>query len=197
MKIKKIGRSNFDIKVKIAAAAMVCLLFGSCVSLKTPKRDDLVRLKTPQLIGKYATWSSDQFKTHLGKDTIIPVDLWRLLGTSSETDSVTRKQATHMELRLTDKNHVTAILYKGDVALKKEVIKGRVRRGYFRKKTEADLMGVPPFYWSLSSQKVQFGIGKEQQLFVDAAAETGGSILIIGASSGGFTRSYTVPLYVK
>lgn len=64
-------------------------------------------------------------------------------------------------------------------------------------KHELSFSGVPPFYWSMNSSKMQFGLGKQGELFIDEADETNGSILIIMAGTGGFTTSYTVPKYLK
>lgn len=171
--------------------------FVSCVSLKTPKRTDLVELNAPMLIGKYPLKTSQTFRTHTQKDTVVSVPVWYFFKNSEGTDSVELAQATHIKLEVTDKKHATATLYNGNIALKTGINKGRFRKGYFRMKHELSFSGVPPFYWSMNSSKMQFGLGKQGELFIDEADETNGSILIIMAGTGGFTTSYTVPKYLK
>ena len=42
---------------------------------------------------------------------------------------------------------------------------------------------------------MQFGLGKQGELFIDAASETNGSFLFLMAGTPGFTKSVTVPAY--
>lgn len=171
--------------------------FASCVSLKTPKRTDLVPLQAPITIGKYPVNINLTIKSRSYKDTVISKVVWNYFKHSRGKDSLELAQATHIELKLADEKHLQATLYKENVPLKTEFLKGRLRKGYFRAKHELSLKGIPPFYWSTSSAKMQFGIGKERQLYIDTADETNGSILIMVAGTPGFTRSLTVPVYEK
>jgi hypothetical protein len=174
---------------------LTCALFSSCVNLKTPKRADLVPLEAPMLVGKYPVKTNRTIQITSTKDTLIPTVLWYYFKNSSLTDSLEVAQATHIELRLTDKKHAAATLYNGSIPLKTKINDGRLRKGYFRMKHELSFSGIPPFYWSMSSAKIQFGIGKENQLYIDAADETNGSILIMVAGTPGTTRSLTIPAY--
>lgn len=177
---------------------LTVFLFSSCVSLKTPKRTDLVTLQAPMLIGNYPVKFNREVKIYDSKSTqdkLIPVILWYYFKNASRTDSLAVARATHIELKLTDKKHVTATLYAGNTPLKTKINEGRLRKGYFRMKHELSLKGVPPFFWSISSAKIQFGLGQEKQLYIDQANETNGSILIIMAGTLGFTTSLTVPPY--
>jgi len=182
---------------RLSAVITIALFASSCVSLKTPKRSDLVDLKSAKFIGKYPIKVNRTFKTNAQKDTVISMPIWYFFKNSDGIDSAELAKATHMELTLTDNTHVTSGLYKDDVLLKTEVIKGRIKNGYFRKKHSLSFSGIPPFYWSMSSNKMQFGLGKQGQLYIDQADETNGSILIIMAGTPGFTTSLTVPPYFK
>lgn len=179
-------------------ALLTIFLLSSCVSLKTPKRTDLVTLQAPMLIGNYPVRFNRAvkvFDSKSNKDTFIPTILWYYFKNASGTDSLDIARATHIELRLTDKKHATAALYAGNTLLKTKINEGRLRKGYFRMKHELSLKGIPPFFWSMSSAKIQFGLGKDKQLYIDAADETNGSILIMVAGTPGFTTSLTVPPY--
>ncbi|MEJ7557474.1 MAG: hypothetical protein WKF66_04135 [Pedobacter sp.] len=171
---------------------ILLFLFCSCVSLKTPKRDDLVRLNAPMVIGKYPISSDRIFKTQLGNDTIVTDTIWGHFTDSNLKNRSNLLRSTHMELQLVDNKHLKSILYKGEIPLETGVIKGRLRKGYFRTHN-LSMTGVPPFYWTMDSSKMQIGTGKDGQLYIDSANETSGSILIIGASTGGFTTSRVVP----
>jgi hypothetical protein len=192
-------RSGF-LGVSIPAALIISLSFTACVSLKTPVRADLVPLNAPMSIGKYpvrVNRTVSNSASSKSQDTIISTVIWYYFKNSPGNDSLELSKATHFELNLTDEKHATAILYNGKVPLKTDINKGRLRKGYFRLKHDLSFSGIPPFYWSMSSSKKQFGIGKEGQLFIDAADETNGSILIMMAGTPGFTRSMTVPIYEK
>jgi hypothetical protein len=170
-------------------------LFVSCVSLKTPKRADLVPLQAPMMIGKYPVSVNRTIKGKLQKDTIIPTLVWYYFKSSEGKDSLELAKATHIELQLPDEKRITATLYSDGTALKTETLKGKLKNGYFRARHDFSMKGIPPFYWSASSAKIQFGIGREGQLYIDSADETNGSILIMVAGTPGFTRSLTVPVY--
>ena len=176
---------------------IIGLFLSSCVSLKTPKRPDLVPLQAPMLIGRYPVKINRSVSHNAMKDTLISTTVWYYFKNSPGKDSLELTQATHMELTLNDAKHVTATLYNNRTILKTDQFKGRLRKGYFRRKHNLSLSGIPPFYWSISSNKMQFGIGKARQLFIDHADETNGSILIIMAGTPGFTQSITVPFYNK
>ncbi|MCD0489453.1 hypothetical protein LPB86_14515 [Pedobacter sp. MC2016-14] len=175
----------------------IIMLQSACVSLKIPRRNDLVPLQAPMLIGKYPAIIERKLTLYSGKDTLLPTIIWYHFKNSPGKDSAELAQATHMELILKDAKHISSTLYKDDVALKTDVIRGRLKKGYFRKKHQLSLSGIPPFYWSISSNKMQLGLGKEHQLFIDHADETNGSILIIVAGTPGITSSLSVPRYVK
>lgn len=173
-------------------------LLSSCVSLKTPKRTDLIALQAPMLIGNYPVRFNRTVKMYASKstkDTLIPTILWHYFKNASGTDLLELSRATHIELKLIDKKHAAATLYAGNTALKTKINKGRLRKNYFRMKHELSFRGVPPFFWSMSSAKMQFGLGKEKQLYIDEADETNGSILIIMAGTPGFTTNLTVLPY--
>ncbi|RZM23881.1 MAG: hypothetical protein EOO88_24715 [Pedobacter sp.] len=174
---------------------LIMVLFASCVSLKTPKRTDLETWTSPMLIGKYPVRINQIAKSGSARDTVFPITIWYMFKNSEGRDSAELAQATHMELRLVDKKHVSSTLFNGEKALKTDIINGHLKNGYFRKKHNLSLSGIPPFYWALSSNKMQFALGKEKQLYIDQADETNGSILIIMAGTPGFTRSYTVLPY--
>ncbi|ETZ22355.1 hypothetical protein [Pedobacter sp. V48] len=196
--MKEKTEKTLIVNKKVNLTAVVLLgVFASCVSLKTPKRADLVPLQAPMIIGKYPVSINRTIKSRSYKDTVISSVLWYYFKNAAGKDSLELAQATHIELKLTDENHLNATLFKGNVPLKTEVVKGNLRKGYFRTKHDLSLKGVPPFYWSMSSAKMQFGIGKERQLYIDSADETNGSILIMVAGTPGFTRSLTVPVYEK
>jgi len=182
--------------LQVVTITLACLSFCSCVSLKTPKRADLVPLNAPRLIGSYPTKVAMEYvnnKDTLKNDRII----WYHFKDDEGKDSVELKEATHFEIRLIDNKHVQSVLYNGDRVLKTSVAKGRLRKGYFRFKGSVSLSGIPPFCWAMESNKSQFGLGKNGQLFIDAADETDGGILIIMAGTPGFTYSVTVPVYRK
>lgn len=197
MKGKQLMTFVFGRKIRLVILLFIALFYGSCVSLKTPKRADLVSLQAPMFIGKYPVTVNRIVKSEFHKDTIIPTVVWYYFKNSSGKDSLELTQATHITLTLTSQKQLKAILYNRDVPLKTELLKGRLRKGYFRAKHELSLSGVPPFYWSMTSSKMQVGIGREKQLFIDSADETNGSILIVMAGTPGFTRSITVPVYEK
>ena len=173
-----------------------CILISSCVHLKTPQRDDLVRLKASMAIGKYPINSERTFKTRNEIDTTVVDTIWSYFTDSVVKDKSRLAKATHIELYLIDKKHIKSILFNGNTPMDTGIIKGRLRKGYFRTH-DLSFTGIPPFYWSMSSAKMQFGLGKEKQLYIDTADETSGSILIFGASMGGFTRSRIVPAFVR
>lgn len=178
-------------------SALIAILLCSCVSLKTPKRQDLVPLKASIVIGDYPLRfdrpMSRVVNMQLKQDTVISMVLWNFFRDFPVKDSAEFAHATHIHLELRDKSHLLASLYDGLTPLRTEVIEGRLRKGYFRIKHELSFQGVPPFYWSMSSSKMQFGLSNLGQLYIDQADETNGSILIIMAGVGGFTTSYTVP----
>jgi hypothetical protein len=184
-------------RITLITTMISSLFFASCVSLKTPERTDLVELKSPMLIGKYPFRASRTFQTNAQQDTVVSIPIWYFFKDSEGADSAELAKATHMEVSLTDKNHVTTTLYSGSTLLKSEVIKGRIKNGYFRKKHSLSIKGVPPFYWSMSSTKMQFGLNNKGELYIDQADETSGSILIIVAGTPGFTTSFTVAPYLK
>ncbi|WP_157263069.1 hypothetical protein [Pedobacter steynii] len=184
-------------KKAVLAAVFVLGFFSSCVSLKTPKRADLVPLQAPMTMGKYPVNVSRTIETGSYKGKIISTVVWYYFKNSKDIDSLEIAQATHIELKLSDKKHLTAILYKGNAPLKTGVLKGHLKKGYFRARHDLSLRGVPPFFWSVSSAKMQFGIGKKGQLYIDSANETNGSILIMVAGTPGFTQSLTIPVYEK
>ena len=180
------------------SALLTVFLLSSCVSLKTPKRTDLVALQAPMLIGNYPVRFNRTIKMYDSKstkDTLIPTILWYYFKNASGTDSLELSRATHIELKLTDKKHASATLYAGNTPLKTKINKGRLRKGYFRMKHELSFRGVPPFFWSMSSAKIQFGLGKEKQLYIDQADETNAGILIMMAGTPGFTTNLTVLPY--
>ena len=178
-------------------SALTAILLCSCVSLKTPKRQDLVPLTAPIVIGDYPLRfdrpMSRVVNMQLKEDTIISMVLWNFFRDFPVKDSLEFAHATHIHLELRDKSHLLASLHDGLTPLRTEIIEGRLRKGYFRIKHELSFRGVPPFYWSMSSSKMQFGLSNHGQLYIDQADETNGSILIIMAGVGGFTTSYTVP----
>lgn len=180
----------------VFAAALMGLLV-SCVSIKTPKRSNLVALQAPMEVGKYPVSINRTIKGRSQKDTVIKTVVWYYFKNSERQDSLELAKATHIELKLPDEKHIVAILYSDGTALKTETIKGKLKNGYFRSKHDFSIKGVPPFYWSASSAKMQVGVGKEGQLYIDSADETNGSILIMVAGTPGFTRSLTVPVYEK
>ena len=190
--MKKSMTIRFILKIRYAPVFLVVMFVCACVSLKTPKRANLVALKAPMLIGRYPVSYSKYLRSKFHKDTVMPVMIWYFFKDSPGKDSAELAQASHMELNLTDKKHMISKLYNGNILLKTETIKGHLRRGYFRKKHDLSFTGVPPFYWSMTSIKKQFGLGTDNQLFIDAADETSGSVLIFGASSGGCTTSHTI-----
>ena len=192
---KKTTRLNSTIQITLSTCFSI-LLLGSCVSLKTPKRSDLVKLKAPSLIGRYPVKVDRTVRINSIKDTVISRPIWYFFKSSEAADTAELAKATHIELILTDQTHVTSKLYQDETLLKSEVIKGKIKNGYFRKKHDLSIAGVPPFYWSMTSNKIQFGLGKNGQLYIDQANETNGSILIIMAGTPGFTTSYTVLPYV-
>ncbi|TDO20829.1 hypothetical protein [Pedobacter duraquae] len=196
MSEKSTTRLNSTIQVTLMTCFSI-LLLGSCVSLKTPKRSDLVALKAPSLIGRYPVKVDRTIRVNSTKDTVISTPIWYFLKNSEGADTAELAKATHVELTLADKTHVTSKLYQDKTLLKSEVIKGKLKNGYFRKKHDLSITGVPPFYWSMNSNKIQFGLGKNGQLYIDQADETNGSILIIMAGTPGFTSSYTVLPYVN
>lgn len=180
----------------LSVMSLYCLLFSGCVSLKTPKKTNLVPLNAPQLIGKYPATILKEY-TGNGKTQQFTDILWYHFKNSPSSDSLELKQATHMELELTDAQHVTSRLYKGDILLKTDVIKGRLKNGYFRKKNHFSMKGIPPFYWSTTSVKVQFGTDTQKQLLIHHAQETSGGFLIMLAGTPGTTRTEIVPPYIK
>jgi len=182
----------FKLRSSATILFFTAMFMCACVSLKTPKRTNQVALKAPMFIGRYPLNYSRYLSSRFHKDTVMPVMIWYIFKDSPGKDSVELAQASHMELNLTDKKHMTSKLYNGNILLKTEIIKGHLRKGYFRKKHDLSFTGVPPFYWSMTSIKKQFGLGTDNQLFIDAADETSGSVLIFGASSGGCTTSHTI-----
>ena len=147
------------------------------------------------VIGKYPIRINETAKLSSARDTIFPITIWYMFKNSEVRDSAELAQATHMELRLVDKKHVSSTLFNGEQPLKTDIMSGRLKNGYFRKKHNLSMSGIPPFYWTLHSSKMQFALGKDKQLYIDHADETNGSILIIMAGTPGFTRSYTVLPY--
>jgi len=178
-------------------AAVFAGLLVSCASLKTPKRADLVSLQAPMKIGKYPVRFNRTSKGRLQEDTVVSTLVWYYFKNSKGKDSLELAKATHIELELPDEKHITATLYRGGTALKTDTIEGGLKKGYFRARHDFSMRGVPPFYWSASSSKMQFGFGRKGQLYIDSVDETNGSILIMVAGSPGFTRSLTVPAYEK
>lgn len=193
-KENQIKQSRIYIGIPLATVILIGV-FSSCVTLKTPNRTDLIPLQAPMIIGKYPVNIERTIKMHSNKDTIIATVVWYYFKDSPGKDSLELTQATHIELKLADEKQMIATLYKQNVPLKTEVVRGRLRKGYFRAKHQLSLKGIPPFYWSTSSVKMQFGIGSQGQLYIDSADETNGSILIMVAGTPGFTRSITIPLF--
>ncbi|SFH03971.1 hypothetical protein [Pedobacter insulae] len=188
---KKMGMiSNMASKL---AAVIFMGMSASCVSLKTPQREDLVSLMAPMEIGKYPVSVNRTVTSKSRKDTIISTVVWQYFKNSEGKDSLDVERATHIKLKMVDGKNLVATLYHGDVSLKTEIMKGSLKKGYFRARHDFSMKGVPPFYWKTSSAKIQFGIGREGQLYIDTADETNGSILIMVAGTPGFTRSLTVP----
>ena len=195
MKVKT--NVSYPIRTIGIFAAIAITLWTGCVSIKTPKRNDLVAFKTPGAIGKYPVKIDRTIKRSSVRDTVISVPLWYFFKHSDGRDSAELAKATHIELQLIDSKHVNSSLYEGNYLLKTEVIKGRIKNGYFRRKHQFEINGIPPFYWTTSSSKIQFGLGKNGQLYLDQANETNGGLLIIMAGTPGFTSSYIIDPYSK
>jgi hypothetical protein len=179
-------------RVFTGAILLSFLLLGSCVSLKTPLRKELIQLNGPRKIGRYPV-KVDRELVDNGKMLTRSTVLWYHFKNNAAPDSLALKQATHIELELIDDTHLRAGLYKNDSLLKVNILKGKLRNGYFRRKGSLDFMGVPPIYWSVTSSKMQFGIGPESELYIDNASETNGGFLIMLAGTGGATHSLTIP----
>lgn len=177
----------------LIALALLC----SCASLKTPERPELVPLEAPMEIGKYPVTISQTFKSKSRKDTVVQKVVWHYFKNPERSDFQELAQATHIQLTLDDENHITAALHKGDIPLRTEIVKGSLKNGYFRAKHHFTMKGLPPFYWKATSAKMQLGVGREGQLYIDSADETNGSILIMAAGTPGSTRTLTVPKYEK
>lgn len=146
--IKKV-RLGTTIELMLIACS-ISFAFSSCVSLKTPDRSDLIALNAPMPIGKFpvrVNRTLRSFSIDRQKDTVGAMPIWYFFKSPGDADSAELTRATHMELALTDETHVTSRLYQDDVLLKTGVIKGRLRKGYFKKEHDLLLTGVPPFYW--------------------------------------------------
>ncbi|RZM24127.1 MAG: hypothetical protein EOO88_23875 [Pedobacter sp.] len=178
--------------IRVGAIVVCCFLMVSCVSLKTPKRTDLVKLNVPAKIGHYPVRIERVIKEN-GKTLNHTTVIWYHFKNSGGPDSSELKQATHIALELIDDKHLKAGLYNGDVLLKSNVLKGKLKNGYFRRKAMTEFMGVPPIYWSVTSTKMQLGVGPNEVLYIDHATETNGGILIMMAGTPGSTHSLAIP----
>jgi len=180
--------------VKWGTAIILSVVMTSCVSIKTPSRPDLVPVQAPVKIGNYPVRIERSVNLN-DKETIVTTVIWHYFNNADSKDTALLGQATHIELQLLDNKSLRATLHQNDVVLREVTLKGKLKNGYFRTKHDFKLKGIPPFYWTTTSSKTQFGLGSEGQLYIDTAGETNGSILIIMAGTPGFTQSITVWAY--
>lgn len=182
---------NAHLKATRVLTTSLAFLLSACASLKTPTRNNLTSLKTPGLIGSYPTIVPAEDKKSLSAG-YLP---WNYFKHKKDIDSNEVKQASHFTLELTDKKNVTVTLYNGSAILKKRVIKGGLKGGYFRLKHRFTLSGVPLIFWKTTSEKTQFGIGSNQELFIDFAETRNGGFLFFMAGTPDQTTSITIPQY--
>lgn len=179
-------------QIGYGALMISCFLMGSCVSLKTPVRADRVMLTAPRKLGKFPVTIERVIEDN-GKTLMRSTVIWHHFKNNADPDSLELKLATHILLELIDDKQLSAELYQNDSLLKKNVLKGKLKHGYFKRKSSLNFMGVPPIYWSVTSSKMQFGMGPANELLVNNASETNGGLLIMMAGTSGLTHSLTIP----
>ncbi|GAA4314601.1 hypothetical protein GCM10023149_10810 [Mucilaginibacter gynuensis] len=151
----------------------------------------MVDLKAPRILGSYPVVTHQENALNRPSNNVI----WNYFLKEPDIDSTEVKQATHFTLEMADPKNVKASLYNGEHLLKTRLVKGKLKNGYFRLKHRLKWQGIPIIYWGLSSEKIQFGIGSEQQLYIDQSSTRNGGILIIISGTPDVIVSSTILPY--
>ncbi|RQO67419.1 hypothetical protein DBR43_23055 [Pedobacter sp. KBW06] len=165
-------------KGNIFFAAILFTLSTGCGSFRKNSAQPLVHVETDNyesLNGRYTTRTdtSRQSKNF---------NLWPYLTREPMEETLLMKDLS-VDLKMISKRRLQITLYDGEARLSQKLIKGKLRKGYFKLRDKTKLNGIPPLFWTLFSEKTRIGKSAKGNLQLENVSARCGMAIFFLAST--------------
>lgn len=120
---------------------------------------------------------------------IITTQLWKRKDDLSEIEY--SNNMYHVELDIIETEVLSIKLFKDSKLIKKEKIKGKLRRGLFYLDNKyRDCSGIPFIFGTCQKNKRRIGVTKAGQLLVNTSFENSGTAFLVFAAGSTYNTTY-------
>jgi len=129
---------------------MLFILLTGCGSFKKNLADSAIPIGTDNYQSLNGRYTARTDTSRRSKD----FNLWPYLTREPMEEALLVKDLS-VDLKMISKRRLQVTLYDAEVLLSQKLIKGKLRKGYFKLRHKTKLNGIPPLFWTFFSEKTR------------------------------------------